>query len=808
MIGNILVILGFLFSVLSSVLYFKAYKNNSNNLALPRIFFHSMVTAVILASVYLLYLILNHQFQYNYVYAYSSRELSLGLLISTFYAGQEGSFLLWALFVAIIGVFVQQSFANKGDLEPRVMAVYCLVQAFMLLMISPLVKNPFEFLWSGEAAIIPLMKINPKYLTQELLGSAIVFDQASNQQFLKLDSALAALLESKGVVLSELIANGRGLNPLLQNFWMQIHPPVLFIGFAAATVPFALTIAALMKDSYEDWLKYSLPWTLFVSLVLGAGIMLGGYWAYGVLGWGGYWGWDPVENSSLIPWILAVASVHTLLIQRKSFYDDGTHPYIKTNMVLSILVFILVIYSTFLTRSGILGEASVHSFVDPGFIAYVLLLAFLLLFLLGSVVLLALRWKSLSLQTKRETHLLSRDMALFASAVVLLASAIIIFVGTSAPIIGKSIEISFYNNMNLPLAILMGILNGLSLALKWKETEGKNILERTKIPLALTIIATIVTLFIGVTDFGMLLFALSSYFTIFMNFDIAIRVVKGNYKKTGAYISHIGIGIFFLGVLASSKYDQTTELVLERNKPQKAFGYDVTFTGFNVDKEEKYYFNVKLSKDGYQEEVKPVMFWSEMNNGVMKNPDILQRLIDDIYISPLGYDDGTQAESGGGVPLQLKKGEPTKFENAEFVFTGFEIDKDAMTKMTSGMSFSVGAKMEIKVNNKVYSVVPKLEMSQEHRQTNPVKIDELGWVLSLENISVNDGVAIVNVTTPNNAAQTPSGMNKKETLSISISKKPFVSFVWIGTFLTLFGFVVSLFRRSSEIKLLNNESKD
>ena len=155
---------------------------------------------------------------------------------------------------------------------------------------------------------------------------------------------------------------------------MVIHPQVLFIGFTSMSVPFAYAVAGMLKRDYVSWIRVSTPWTVFGAMVLGTGVVMGGFWAYETLGWGGYWGWDPVENSSLVPWLVCVASIHTMLSQRRS----GS--FIKTNFVLSILCFIMVLYSTFLTRSGVLGDTSVHSFVEPGMLVYWMLLAGLFLF--------------------------------------------------------------------------------------------------------------------------------------------------------------------------------------------------------------------------------------------------------------------------------------------------------------------------------------------------------------------------------------------------------------------------------------------
>lgn len=181
--------------------------------------------------------------------------------------------------------------------------------------------------------------------------------------------------------------DGNGLNPLLQNYWMVIHPPTLFLGFAATLVPFSFAIAALWKKNYTDWVKIALPWTLIAGVILGAGIMMGAIWAYETLNFGGYWNWDPVENAVYVPWIVLVAAIHTLLLAHKNTTA------LKVSFLLIITQFILILYSTFLTRSGILGNASVHSFTDLGLSGQ--LLIYMLFFAIISAILLTIRWKHL-----------------------------------------------------------------------------------------------------------------------------------------------------------------------------------------------------------------------------------------------------------------------------------------------------------------------------------------------------------------------------------------------------------------------------
>src|SRR5690606_21912894 len=176
------------------------------------------------------------------------------------------------------------------------------------------------------------------------------------------------------------ITDGNDLNPLLQNYWMVIHPPVLFLGFASTLIPFAFAIAGLWTRNHTEWTKPALPWALFSAAALGIGIMMGAAWAYESLTFGGYWAWDPVENASLVPWLILIAGIHTMLI-----YNLTGHS-LRTTYLFLILTFGFVLYSTFLTRSGVLGEASVHAFTDLGMNWQLLL--FLFIFVVPSFILL------------------------------------------------------------------------------------------------------------------------------------------------------------------------------------------------------------------------------------------------------------------------------------------------------------------------------------------------------------------------------------------------------------------------------------
>ena len=266
-LANLLILVALVLAAGSALLLFRSASTATRSDRLAGLLMAGSVGAVLVASGILVWLLLTHDFSNGYVFSYSDRSLPLFFLLSSFYAGQEGSFLFWVLCASLIALLLWRLTA-RGGRRPEVMAVYMSIVAGLLLLV--VVKSPFESLW---------------------------------QMF---PDAPAGMVPD----------DGRGLNPLLQNFWMVIHPPILFMGFAAMTVPFAFAVAGLWKREYSLLPKQALPWVLSGSAVLGLGIMLGAYWAYGVLGWGGYWGWDPVENSSLIPWLVTIALVHTLVAQQ------------------------------------------------------------------------------------------------------------------------------------------------------------------------------------------------------------------------------------------------------------------------------------------------------------------------------------------------------------------------------------------------------------------------------------------------------------------------------------------------------------
>ena len=271
-------------------------------------------------------------------------------------------------------------------------------------------------------------------------------------------------------------ADGEGLNPLLQNYWMVIHPPTLFLGFALTLVPFSFAIAGLWLKKYSDWIRPALPWAILGGAILGLGIFMGGYWAYETLNFGGYWTWDPVENAVYVPWLVLIATIHTMI----SYKNSETS--LKASIILALATFILILYSTFLTRSGILGDTSNHAFTDLGLSGQ--LLIYLLFFTLGAIVLYIFRSSDLP-RNEKEASVFSREFWIFIGALVLCMMAFQVLAGTSIPVYNKFVAlfgvekkiapsadpIAFYSQFQIWFAIAIAVLSGIGQFLWWNKID-------------------------------------------------------------------------------------------------------------------------------------------------------------------------------------------------------------------------------------------------------------------------------------------------------------------------------------------------
>lgn len=752
MLANGLVWMAFAASLVAAYSYYQSVNGSKRLVNVARKAFMVMAAGVVAAAALLMMYILRHHFEFAYVWNYSSRELPTHLLVTTFWAGQEGSFMFWALCSTIIG-FGLLNYTRRKRIEFETMAVYSLLQAFLLLLL--IAKSPFKYVW----------------------------DEFPNQ-----------------IAVGSVPVDGRGLNPLLQNIWMIIHPPVLFIGFAAMAVPFALAVGALWRRAYADWVSNAFPWVLFSGITLGAGLMLGGYWAYGVLGWGGWWGWDPVENSSLVPWIASIILIHTMTVQKK------TGKLYRTNFALAITAFVLVIYSTFLTRSGILGDSSVHSFVDPGTFAYALLVFWMVTVTGLGILMLARRWSELQGKSQ-SVGIMTRESLISAGAAAMGASAIVILFGTSWPLFGKStVEPSFYDSMNLPIAALLAVLIGLSLLVQWRMESLAGLLRRSLVSLALAVLGTILLYFAGVREASMLTLSAASLFALSVTFKRMLDLARQNPRLLGGVLSHIGLALLFLAIIASGRYSKKEVVSLTLNQPREVFGYSVIYEGSKPLGDGKQGFSVKVDHNGSSFALQPVMYQSDYNNSLMREPDYSSSLTGDFYIEPVSLE--TQSIPGSKESTRLVKGTKQRIGDLTVTFVRFDMNQKASSQMAEKQSFAVGAVLDIERNGKAeQKTVVATFVPGAAAVPTPLTLANGPTIAFVSmNVGMDARESSIEISVDGgSSASMPAG--KTEILVAEASMKPFMSFVWISALLVLCGLTLSLQQHLSALPVAPDKGR-
>jgi cytochrome c-type biogenesis protein CcmF len=577
-LGHAFVIIGFGTALLSSVLYFLGInkpESSWRSLARGAFWIHALAMFGIVGTLFTM--LAGHMFEYHYIWQHSNSELPVKYIFSAFWEGQEGSTILWLFWQAVLGLLLMYS-AKKYEFS--VMGFFAMAQVFLLTMILGVYFGDFHI---GSSPFTILLREHPDFAMMPFIQSPNYLDTL----------------------------DGRGLNPLLQNYWMTIHPPTLFLGFASTLVPFVYALAGLLEKDYRGWFKPALPWTFFSIMILGTGILMGGAWAYESLSFGGFWAWDPVENASLVPWLTLVGGGHLLLIQR----NKGTSLF--STYFLILITYILILYSTFLTKSGILGDSSVHAFTDLG-------LSGQLVFIFGTYAVLGLgmlvwRYRDMP-KSKTEDKLRTREFWMFVAALVLLLSAFQITFSTSIPvwnaIFGTEMAPpadpnAHYNGYQLPFAVIIGLIVGFTQWLNYKKTDFKTFFSQTLRGLIASLVLTIVIgLVISFDQPLLLLMLFTSLYAVIGNADYLLFALKRK-ADVGPSIAHIGFGMVLLGALISqggaetisqnsSRYDLTVlddgyknneNILLMLEDTLRMGDYNVTYTG--KDQEDIYvYYNV------------------------------------------------------------------------------------------------------------------------------------------------------------------------------------------------------------------------
>lgn len=483
---------------------------------------------------------LTSDFTNAYVASNSSTDLPLVYKFSAIWAGNEGSLLLWYWILAIYAGIIAWVKQREGqELVPYVVAILMGISVFFTFVLN-FVTNPF--------ALTPVP-----------------------------------------------VTEGNGLNPLLQNVGMIIHPPTTYWGYVGFTVPFAYAMAALITKRVGDtWIKVTRRWTLIAWLMLSIGMIYGAQWAYVELGWGGYWAWDPVENASLLPWLTATAFFHSVMIQeRKGMLKSW-------NVVLIILTFVLTIFGTFLSRSGVL--ASVHAFHDGT------LGAWLLLF--GGTSLVAALWlffdrSHLLREENQFESLLSKESSFLANNLILVGSAFTVFWGTVFPLISEAVRgvkvtvgPPFYNQVNVPLGIILIILMGICPLIPWRKATVENLKYNFLYPFGTAIVSAVALYIYGVTKWVAIIAYASSFFVIativiewFRGVRVRMRLTgEGpilsfirlswrNRRRFGGYLVHLGIIFMILGFTGSGAYSISVEKTINAGEMITIGDYSVQYNG-------------------------------------------------------------------------------------------------------------------------------------------------------------------------------------------------------------------------------------
>jgi cytochrome c-type biogenesis protein CcmF len=531
-LGQFFVVLAFAASCVATLAYFKTA--NAKSIAeklswrkMARAAFLLNMGSVFIVFATIFYIIRQHYFEYNFAWEHSSRNLDPKYMLSCIWEAQEGSFLLWMMWNGVLGTILMFRARNW---EAPLLTIVSFAQFCLATMILGVYVFSFQV---GHS---------PFLLVRQMFQEAPIFQRAD---YLSIPQ----------------MQDGQSLNALLQNYWMVIHPPVLFLGFSSTLIPFAFAFAGLWKKEFGSWTKTALPWTLFSCCVLGTGIMMGAAWAYESLTFGGYWAWDPVENASLVPWLVLVAGLHTLVV-----YNSTGHSLRATYLFL-ILGFTLILYSTFLTRSGILGDTSVHAFVGSGMDLQLVLL--ILVFFIPAIIYYFFRYRQIP-HISKEENTWSREFWMFIGALVIFLSALFIMVATSLPVINHLFGTKWstgddpkfaYNRIEIFIAIILGLLTATVQYLKYKNSSAAQVFRKLWPAVAIALLISVsVSVFghIQYTEYGtgyqaaIHLAVFAGIFSVVANAAYLFNSMKGKIRLAGASIAHAGFGLLLVGILISS----------------------------------------------------------------------------------------------------------------------------------------------------------------------------------------------------------------------------------------------------------------
>lgn len=772
-LGRIFIWLSFLTLIISAGLYIYSLQKKEkqayyNKLAGSFFWFHFIALTGAIAALY--YLIGNHCFEYSYVWQYSSKDMPVKFIISCFWAGQEGSYLIWAFWQGLIGLMLLRS---AGEWKAWVMPVFATGQFFIISMVLGLNLGSFSI----GGSPFELLRNLPQNASEELFKSPNYVS---------------------------MLMDGNGLNPLLENIWMIIHPPSLFLGYAVALVPFSFAIASLWRREYHSWLKPAIPWTIAGILTLGNGIILGGRWAYESLTFGGFWAWDPVENASLVPWLLLIASLHSMIISAKRFNTYAT------TYFFTFLGWFFVMYATYLTRSGVLGETSVHSFganVLSGQMVF-----FNILFLVLPVVFLLMRKKQFP--KKESDEVMTREFWMLIGAIVVLLSAFQVIATTSIPVFNKLFgteiappidNINFYNTWQLPFAVVIALGIAISQYLWYGPNDTKVFVRRILIASGIAVVLTVlIALGDQISGVSKIVLLFSILLASVVSVEFVIRYIKKTNNIGGAF-THVGFTLFLLGVVlafsnsqvisrSQSSMDQGMEnkdnLVLVRGIGQSMGRYMVTYTDSKTEGRETFYkVDFVKMKDAGTGKVDFSVYPSLNTNtrmGNVYNPDTKHFIDRDIYTFLSFAQQSNGAAEADGFS---KAGEQVmNVKDTILIARSYVVLDEVVTNMTNDdvNNASISARFNIiSMNNGKLETEIKYEIvNGELKRTDGV-IAPMNLKLRFEGVDPDSKAIHVGVYE-----------RQQDYIVMKAIVFPFMTVLWFGVVVLFSGLTYSIMRRT------------
>lgn len=809
-LGHFFVILAFIASLVATISYYKASRDQDplsakNWLRLGKAAFFVQALSVVFVFSVIFYICFNHYYEYMYVYKHASMELEYKYLLACIWEGQEGSFLLWAICQSLIGLVL---IFKSREWHAPVMSVISMAQVFLIMMI---------------------------------LGIYIFDVRIGNSAFTLTRNEISAPIFSQPNYLS-FIKDGMGLNVLLRNYWMVIHPPVLFLGFASTLIPFAYAYAGIQTKRYGEWVKPVLPWALFGAAILGAGIMMGGKWAYESLSFGGYWAWDPVENASLVPWLILIAGLHTMVI-----YNATGHS-LRASYLLGFLPFIFVLYSTFLTRTGVLGDTSVHAFTEAGKAINIMIGSFVLFFTVPMFFLYFRNYKKIP-AIAREEQTSSREFWMFIGSIVFFLSALFIIAITSIPLYNKIPLIKdliirihngplampenaefLYNKVMVLVAVIIGLLTATAQYLKYKSTGTAYFLKKIAWPtITAAVITTLFIFFYPLTFYkhgtGYLVAIYLAFFAVtyavIANAMYIFSGMKGKLKLAGASVAHAGFALMIAGILISSSNkvvisssmvnginlpasidpmtkqqdDPRENLTLLRDVPTTMGKYEVTYLKDSAghEKGRKYYELLFRQTDPSSKKIKeqftlkPDVYLMKDNN-MSSNPDTKSYLTKDIftYVSFVLNENQPSNDTASFKISEMHEGDTAYYSNGYFILNN--IVKNPVNEKYRFTENDVALMANITVVNKEnrkFTVMPLLH------------VDEFGIVHADDTLYAQNMFFRFAGVSDNHHVKI--GVKESDSMIDFVTVKsyiyPYVNLVWLGLVIMAAGLLMSMVQR-------------